>query len=276
MKLLVLFPMVLLPIWLFGSNDLSVHFFEGNIEALQEQAKDNGKMTIVYFYAQWCMPCNWMEENTYTDPMLINYVKQNYFPIKVNIDAPLGKMAQQKFEIKAIPTILIFDHQKRLVKKIENSLNAHELLINLKKYFIPGKVLKNNLSNEKIPVDILAPPQPLNLYYPPLLPESFTDNIKSEQDDFIIPTRHVNVVEEAQSKYCIQLGAYASIQNAEKRQKALQAKIDNKIYIKTHFINGKQIFRLLSGRFIDKNTASQHRNHLLKLGIHGFVKNIDI
>lgn len=61
---------------LFRNYDLA----EAKIEALKQKKK-----IYLHFTASWCMPCKWMDENTYKDPQVIESLNENFIPIKINI-----------------------------------------------------------------------------------------------------------------------------------------------------------------------------------------------
>ncbi len=67
-----------------------------------------GKVTLVDFYADWCGPCR------YIGPILENMARSDAAVVlrKVNVDR--NQALAQKYGVRAIPRILIFDKHGKL------------------------------------------------------------------------------------------------------------------------------------------------------------------
>lgn len=101
-----------------GVEEISEHQFEEVI---------NGKLALVDFFAEWCMPCVMMapiiEE-------LAGKIKAVKFA-KVNVDE--NQSLSQKFKVMSIPTLIIFKGGKE-VERIIGSQPAEMIEEKLKKY----------------------------------------------------------------------------------------------------------------------------------------------
>ena len=91
------------------------------------------------------MPCQWMETETFHDPVLSSYVKANYLAIKVDISKASGKILQEQFEVSSLPSILVFDALGHLVDRREASQKAGPLLRWLKRLDKPANHLDPRL-----------------------------------------------------------------------------------------------------------------------------------
>ena len=114
-----------------------VNFIPGKLSDIQKRAAKEGKPYLIHFTAEWCMPCQWMEKNTYTDPALANYVNLNYLPYKVDIDDIDGYNYKEQFSILLLPSVLIFNSSGELLDKFEESLSGSKMLLILKAYNTP-------------------------------------------------------------------------------------------------------------------------------------------
>ena len=68
-------------------------------------------ISIVDFYADWCLPCHELEQYTYTDPEVIQTL-ESFVRLKVDATNPDTSEALEpieRFEILGVPTILFLD-----------------------------------------------------------------------------------------------------------------------------------------------------------------------
>lgn len=56
-------------------------------EAIAAQEK-NPKKILVDVYTDWCGPCKMMMRNTFTNPVIIAYIQEHYYPVKFNAEGP--------------------------------------------------------------------------------------------------------------------------------------------------------------------------------------------
>src|SRR5699024_7123365 len=54
-------------------------------EALEAQ-KENPKKIMLDAYTNWCPPCKLMDDHTYSNPDVIDYVNENFYPVKFNAE----------------------------------------------------------------------------------------------------------------------------------------------------------------------------------------------
>lgn len=112
-----------------GSN-----FFKGSFEEAKIIAQEEGKLFLVSFYADWCTPCNWMDETTFPDSTVQHLLNENYISFRVDIDDPEGYALKEKFALRYLPTILIFNTQSKLLLRIEETLSPVQMIQALEKY----------------------------------------------------------------------------------------------------------------------------------------------
>ena len=109
-------------------NASNINFYQGTLATAKEKAAQEGKLYFVEFTASWCMPCRWMDETTFTDPHLSTYVNNNYVPVKVDIDNFDGYAYKQTYNVKVLPTILVFNSQGKLLARYAESLAPSKML----------------------------------------------------------------------------------------------------------------------------------------------------
>ncbi|MEL6926474.1 MAG: thioredoxin family protein, partial [Bacteroidota bacterium] len=143
-------PRVVIPLllWLFAAvstpvvaNSLAIAAkvdFKTSLSSAKKQAAAEGKLIFLDFVASWCMPCRWMDETTFSNPQVSNYLNQHYVPVKVDIDDFDGFALKQQYNIRLLPTMLIFDSQGNLLGRFEESLAPTRMLQILKQYNQPA------------------------------------------------------------------------------------------------------------------------------------------
>lgn len=124
---------LLLPLLAFNK----VSFFQGSLNEAQRAAAIEGKLYFIDFYAAYCLPCKLMDQTTFMDENLGNYVTNNYVPLKLNVDAFDAYEVRSKHEVKALPTVMIFSSGGQLLESYEGSLTASALYKMLEKHNLP-------------------------------------------------------------------------------------------------------------------------------------------
>ncbi|MCK9182897.1 MAG: thioredoxin family protein [Fibrobacteraceae bacterium] len=61
--------------------------WEKYTEALSAAQKDH-KLVFVDLYATWCIPCQVMAANTFTDKAVVNLLNSRFHPVRLDVDSP--------------------------------------------------------------------------------------------------------------------------------------------------------------------------------------------
>ncbi len=82
--------MRILLIILFLNSSLYEIKCQSNIQWIEldnkTEIKNNGKKIIIDLYTDWCGWCKVMDNNTFTDPQVINQINENFIPVKFNAE----------------------------------------------------------------------------------------------------------------------------------------------------------------------------------------------
>lgn len=90
------------------------------------QARDFDKPVYLHFTAKWCKWCVKMQEETYTDPEVVRYMSENFFPVM--IDTEQNPALARKYQAKSLPTLWFLDSEGQGLTAIEGYMGADKLL----------------------------------------------------------------------------------------------------------------------------------------------------
>ena len=128
----LLLPLLLLPYLAMATVLTDVEFLPSTAEA-QARATQEGKLYFVHFTASWCVPCQWMEENTFVDDAVSTFVKDNYLAVKMDFDDANSANYKKRYQVTSLPSLLVFNAKGELIDQYKTSLSKDELLQILKK-----------------------------------------------------------------------------------------------------------------------------------------------
>lgn len=156
MKRLFLF-IVFFPTIIFGQGIN----FEKDLQwyKILETAKKENKYIFLDFYATWCGPCKWMDNNVYLSKEVGEYYNANFISAKVQVDSSKddglsikkwyfdANVLSNNYSINTFPSYVFFSSDGTPVHKYSGALNKDEFIQlgkdskNLQKQYY--RVLKN-------------------------------------------------------------------------------------------------------------------------------------
>ena len=100
------------------------------------EAKTNGKIIMLDFYADWCIPCLELDRNTWTDKEVIQATK-NIAKMKVDLthfDSQESEALRKKFDISGVPTVVFIrqDGTEAIEARIVGFATPKEFMAKLK------------------------------------------------------------------------------------------------------------------------------------------------
>jgi thioredoxin 1 len=228
-----------------------IKFDKDTFEKAQQEASKEDKFILLDFYASWCMPCKWMEETTFKDKEVINIVASKYIAFKVNIDDFDGFEIKAKYDVRFLPTILVFNKNGKMVERVEETLS-------------PSKM--RNLLNQVSRPDLAVVTHKVNTS--PREALKTTETTKKDTDDHSEIVAYVPAVGEttnrAKSVYRVQIGVFASIESAIKKSDEVKKTFLDEVTIIQDELNSGLIFRVCLGQFQNIDEARSFKGMLTK------------
>lgn len=119
------------------AEPIAVQFFKAKelAEVLAEADKAN-KWIYLDIGAKWCVPCQLMKKEVYTNPETVKIINENFIPYAVEIDKNEGPDLKLIFDIKSVPTLLFVDSKGRVKLRRESGLSHSSLIAYAKEAII--------------------------------------------------------------------------------------------------------------------------------------------
>lgn len=95
------------------------------------RGKAEGKNVFLNFYARWCGFCKKMDNETFTNSSIIDYLNENFISIKVNSDKE--KRIANSYYVNGLPTSWFLSKEGTKISSLPGYIPS-EMLINILKY----------------------------------------------------------------------------------------------------------------------------------------------
>jgi len=90
-------------------------WLEQDFEGALKKAKAENKLVLVDIYAEWCAQCKELDEKTWPDPAVKEWIAKNAVPVRIDTDAK-RKDLQTVFKITGYPTVMLMDAEGKEVR----------------------------------------------------------------------------------------------------------------------------------------------------------------
>ena len=261
----------------FKPTSTSVEFLHTDWDSSKKRALSENKLYFVDFDASYCATCRKMDESTYMNEKLADYMDENVIALRVDVQDFDGVMWSQQYEVEALPTMLIFDVQGNLVKRLIGYQTASDLISEF-------KLIK---AIEKTPS---VTPQPIAADKPMAKPRStYQSNTNkfsnggfksADLEEVLQPTGmglyEISVNKQLSEGYGVQVGVFSAYKNVLEQAETFNRKYKKKTLIHIDEHNGSTVYKLILGVFNDKKTASNFRNDLRKDKTDGLIKDLRV
>ena len=284
---------------------VGVPFFSVSVEEGKAIAAREDKLLFVSFTASWCMPCQWLERNTFQDYNLSRFVERNVVSVKLDVDDFQGFKEKEAYEIEQLPSFLIFNTSGQLLTKVEKTLSANELLDLLQKYNTPRYKFESDLAispaagalstgmahlnkptlgaaqDQLAPEKIYMPvPEPTILAGASTRPNyanqhHYVSSSYNQENTYSSTPDIVQPKSQIKEFYGVQVGIFSNYENAIPFITKLEGKVNTKadLFRNDHDYQ-KTIFKVVVGKFESEEQAIRFQKALAVKGFKGNVKNL--
>jgi len=106
-----------------------INFKVVSLAQAKQLAKDENKPLFVFAHASWCPTCKRMEYEVLNQKALGDRYNKDVVNVAIDIDSRDGRQLGIEFPIRATPTLLFFNPDGSVAKKIEGYTGVGNLLL---------------------------------------------------------------------------------------------------------------------------------------------------
>jgi thioredoxin 1 len=241
-----------------------VKFHQGDWNLALNKAKSEKKLFYVDFDASYCASCRNMDQTTYQDATLAAFMDQSVVAYRLDVQSIEGIMWSQKYEVEALPTMLIFNAEGKLVKKLVGYKSAKDLMGAFKEAQNPkptNQVLVKNVNQSDVK------------------PVAQTVKLENKATVETNSTRtNVNPAIVGKSlAYSVQLGVFNSQEILVEQSRMISKKFTKqRTFVLKGTVEGKKVYKLMIGNFSNKSEAISYKDALKAAGHEGLVKDLAV
>jgi thiol:disulfide interchange protein DsbD len=92
-------------------------WLEQDLEGALAKAKAEHKLVLVDIYAEWCAQCKELDEKTWPDPAVKQWLAQNAVAVRIDTDARRKDLAT-KLQIRSYPTVILLDAEGHELRRL--------------------------------------------------------------------------------------------------------------------------------------------------------------
>jgi thioredoxin 1 len=228
------------------ATEIVVNFSNFTIEEARKKAAEEGKLLFVDFHAKWCTPCKWMDQTTFKDESVAMLLNSDFVAVKIDIDDYNGYAAKKTFDVKYLPTMLIFNSEGKLIERVEETLSPRLLTNLLNKHNLPeNKIVNDNLESiipqpsEEKPINS-SPEESLNL--------PSNEQYRNMQNQY-----------QSQTEFKVQVGVFSTYDAAQNHVTKLKQTFLEPITVINEIRNGETLFKVRMGQFPTYEEADSFR-----------------
>ena len=91
----------------FNGGEPEIFQDHHDFTAAAQEAKIQNRIVVIDMMASWCPPCREMDRRVWVDDSLTTWLRDNTIPVQIDVDE--NEDTARKFNIEALPTIIVYD-----------------------------------------------------------------------------------------------------------------------------------------------------------------------
>lgn len=103
-------------------------FIENSWDEALKQAAIQHKYIFVDAYTSWCGPCKLLKITTFNNSKAAAFYNNNFINVSIDLEKGQGPELAAQWQVKSIPTLIIFDSQGKPVLGTVGFLKADDLI----------------------------------------------------------------------------------------------------------------------------------------------------
>ena len=120
--------------FLASADYKEVSFMQATPDEVIDAMNVSGQYSVIYFTADWCLPCQVLEEGHFRDERVINLINNGLVSVKADYSEKKDIEWYERYEVRMLPTLLIIDENGGEVDRIQNIRNTRQLYLFLHQY----------------------------------------------------------------------------------------------------------------------------------------------
>jgi tetratricopeptide (TPR) repeat protein len=140
-----------------GSVVFAVEWFEGGFDQALTHAQASGKLLFLDVGAYWCPPCHELDEKTFTDPRIGEWMAKNAIALHIDAEKGEGPELVERYHVQAYPTMLLLEKTGVEKGRLIDFIGPDELLPKLDELAKGGNVFAElEAAAKAAPTDVEA------------------------------------------------------------------------------------------------------------------------
>lgn len=249
----------------------SVEFFKGSAQEALKKAGSEGKLCFMEFVADYCYTCKQMDASVFKSDDVAWYVKNNYVPIKINVQDFDGISTAQQYNIGAyVPVFIVFNSKGKELDRYVGSMSTSVFLTFLKKYDVP----ENKVRIGSPPAPTPAPP--VTVTKPTASGGGGSTALATVADNLPAEVLYrFSAKRVPSSGYGVQIGSFYSYDAVLNEVDRFERSFAVNVLVNVSTLNNKPVYKVIAGSYLDKDDAISLQTSMKAKGYgNTFIKDL--